>query len=70
MSCGHLLDLASDGKPQPPPERDEKALIVLLSLGALPERDFFLFHHGTRFETMAILVKALKCATKRLRAFP
>ena len=26
--------------------------------------------HGTRFETMAILVKALKCVTKRLRAFP
>ena len=26
--------------------------------------------HGTRFEMMAILVKALKCATKRLRAFP
>ena len=26
--------------------------------------------HGTRFETMAILVKALKCATKRFRAFP
>ena len=24
--------------------------------------------HGTRFETMAILVKALKCATKRLHA--
>ena len=26
--------------------------------------------HGTRFEMMAILVKAPKCATKRLRAFP
>ena len=26
--------------------------------------------HGTRSETMAILVKALKCVTKRLRAFP
>ena len=26
--------------------------------------------HGTRFGTMAILVKALKCVTKRLRAFP
>ena len=26
--------------------------------------------HGTRFEMMAILVKALKCVTKRLRAFP
>ena len=26
--------------------------------------------HGTGFETMAILVKALKCVTKRLRAFP
>ena len=26
--------------------------------------------HGTRFETMAILVKALKCVTKRLHAFP
>ena len=26
--------------------------------------------HGTRFETMAILVKALKCATKRLQRLP
>ena len=32
--------------------------------------NFNFLGHGTRFETMAILVKALKCATKRLRAFP
>ena len=28
------------------------------------------FNHGTGFGTMAILVKALKCATEQLHAFP
>ena len=35
-----------------------------------PQNAVILALHGTRFETMAILVKALKCATKRLHAFP
>ena len=35
-----------------------------------PTQFFLAFCHGTRFEMMAILVKALKCVTKRLRAFP
>ena len=36
----------------------------------VPNPFFLAFCHGTRFEMMAILVKALKCVTKRLRAFP
>ena len=36
----------------------------------VPNPFFLAFCHGTGFEMMAILVKALKCVTKRLRAFP
>ena len=60
---------------RPPPRLGSHFGVLARTLGLRLCGFFFLnskaqLNHGTRFETMAILVKALKCATKRLRAFP